>query len=399
MNQAKSKDPGPHPREHFIPVPLSMLSEELVEHLKHNVNEQAFRSFAHGLTLLYDALFSQRLEDLKRLYYPYNPDRPAISPEAVPEKGFAKRKEMIAEIESLLQRANFQRLDQASLNLALNKTSPEGVIVSVDLDEFDEVLIYYCGSTTRTVDLPFWRRLLEGKEKADIPVYRRLFVLLKFKNQLEREGGNAVFIKLFKDIPQSDLETIFPNTKIRLSLFDKVKLGVTGGGGVIAGIMSATGKIAAAAANPMAAISAVGALGAVIWKQVANVLSQRTEYMAKLAKSLYFYNLDNNAGALAWLVEVASTEEAKEALLAYGFLLARGEMSRQVLDREVEEFMRERFSVEMDFEVDDGLEKLHELGLLERIGEWNLAVKGREEACGVLKDRWIGLFPVRGASA
>ncbi len=384
----------PEPREHFIPAPLPVLSEMLGHDLKPDILEHELGLFAEGLTLLYDALFSQRLEELKRLYYPYNPDRPPVAiPEVIRNWGQKDRKSLIDAIESLLRRSNFRRLDQEALDVALNKTSPEGVTVSVDLGEFDEVLIYYCGSTTRTVALSRWRRLFGKKESVTVPLYRRLFVLLKPKPTLGKEHLDAIFIKLFKDIPQSDLETIFPNTKIRLSLFDKVKLGVTGGGGVAAGIMSASGKLAAAAANPVAAVSAVGALGGVIWKQVANVLNQRTEYMAKLARSLYYYNLDNNAGALAWLVEIASTEEAKEALLAYAFLQARGALTREALDREVESFMRRRFEVEMDFEVDDGLAKLGELGLLSDDGQGRLKVKDVGAAIEGLRDKWDMLFP------
>ncbi len=394
MNQATSAAGSHSSREPFIPVPLAILTETLSSHLGAKVSRQRFDAFAEGLTLLYDARFSQRLELLKRLYYPHNPDRPDMAiPFEIRERVTENQKKLIEEIETLLRQANFQRLDQEALNLALNKTSPEGVTVSVDLDEFDEVLIYYCGSASRTLTLPLWKRLLGKRRAVTLPIYRRLFVLLKFRPDEKEKERDSVFIKLFKEIPQSDLETIFPNTKVRLSLFDKVKLGVTGGGGVAAGVVSATGKLATAAANPMAAAGALGALGGVVWKQVSNVMKQRTEYMAKLARNLYFYNLDNNAGALAWLIEMASSEEAKEALLAYGFLLAGGAMERETLDREIEDFMRDRFKVEMDFEVEDGLRKLRDLELLEKEGA-KLRVKDLETAFEILKEKWVAVFPV-----
>ena len=42
--------------------------------------------------------------------------------------------------------------------------------------------------------------------------------------------GQYVYMRLFKDIPQEDLEMMFPNTQVQLRLFDKIKLGVTAGG-------------------------------------------------------------------------------------------------------------------------------------------------------------------------
>ena len=43
--------------------------------------------------------------------------------------------------------------------------------------------------------------------------------------------------------------------------------------------------------------------------------------MKALADSLYFKNLDNNAGVFHHLVDAAEEEEFKEAVLAYYFLL------------------------------------------------------------------------------
>ena len=55
-------------------------------------------------------------------------------------------------------------------------------------------------------------------------------------------SSDYVYIKLFKNMPRSDVEMIFPNTKVRFRLFDKIKFGVTAGGGVGMGVVGTASK-------------------------------------------------------------------------------------------------------------------------------------------------------------
>ncbi len=118
--------------------------------------------------------------------------------------------------------------------------------------------------------------------------------------------------------------------------------------------------------DPLSLIIAVGTFGGVLWRQIKNIFTHRTHYMAKLAKNLYFYNLDNNAGVLTYMIDMAEAEESKEALLAYLFLLSNAHgLSRDQLDKQIENYILENYKVPMDFEVDDGITKLLKLGLIE----------------------------------
>ena len=94
-----------------------------------------------------------------------------------------------------------------------------------------------------------------------MPVFQRLFILFKLKpfeqrvqevmqeKKIDHEEADSivrrlrkllpdtvtsdfVYIKLFKNMPRSDVEMIFPNTKVSFRLFDKIKFGVTAGSGV-----------------------------------------------------------------------------------------------------------------------------------------------------------------------
>ena len=87
--------------------------------------------------------------------------------------------------------------------------------------------------------------------------------------------------------------------------------------------------------------------------------------MAKLSQRLYFHNLDNNEGALNFMVDMATQSESKEALFVYLFLAhQKHPISLDELDRAIEAYVRSEYNTEIDFEVSDGVDGVRELGLL-----------------------------------
>ena len=87
-------------------------------------------------------------------------------------------------------------------------------------------------------------------------------------------SSDYIYIKLFKNMPRSDVEMIFPNTKVRFRLFDKIKFGVTAGSGVGMGVFGTVGKIAIAS-NPYTLAAAVAGLGGVALRQATTFINQR----------------------------------------------------------------------------------------------------------------------------
>ena len=377
--------------ERFIPISLNRLISDLLDSKRlSKEQQQLFTQFHKSYVSLFHAQAHSQLLHLKHVYRPFNPDREVLIPKnSEPENQIDQlKKELLA----VLDNANFEKLSEDDLNEALNKISPHGVKVSVNFEEFVEVGLFYRGSATRTEFHRNWKKFQFKKLPVEMPIYRRLFVMLHPKNKqqwiehlindekispkkaekmandaIEDLGINGeedvVYLKLFKDIPSADLEMLFPNTKIQMRLFDKIKLGVLGGGGTAGGVMATITKLSAAI-DPMSAIFAIGSLLGVIWRQIAKVFSQRAKYSAALTKNLYFYSLDNNMGALTYLVDAAETEECKEALLAYFFLLADGESLREDLDKRIESYLYQQYAIPMDFEIDDGLEKLQNAEVL-----------------------------------
>jgi len=150
---------------------------------------------------------------------------------------------------------------------------------------------------------------------------------------------------------------LFPNTRVRMRLFDKIKLSITGGSGTIGGIAATAGKIAASI-DPITIAVAIFGFAGVLWRQISSIFTQRTKYMATLSQHLYYYNMDNNRGALTHIIDLAEAEETKEAILTYFFLQKYGDISSEDLDQHIELFILNKYAIPMDFEVSDGIANL-----------------------------------------
>lgn len=404
--------------ERFIPVAYDELFDDVLNYL--TVGEESleeYRRFSFLLQQVYHARFFTDLQRLKRLYHPFNPDTDTLTRRHYTSAEYEAMKVSLTEqIHPLLDNANYEELTEEALNRAMARTSPYGVEVSVDFGDFDDISLFYRGEAYKYESKRRWQTLFLKKELIRVNIYRRLFLLLKPKTLTQRAGEIArdegkdldkviqqlqrkntilieseqsehIFIKLFKDIPHSDLEMLFPNTKVRMTLYDKLKIGVTGGGGTIGGAMTLIGKIGSVA-EPLSFIMAVGAFAGVLWRQIKTVFTHRTRYMAALAKNLYYYNLDNNIGALTFMVDMAEREESKEALLAYLFIAENnGLFNRRGLDDAIEACILETYGVPMDFEVNDGVAKLLELELVEE-KEGRLQAVSLSEAVSCLQSSW-----------
>ncbi len=400
--------------EKFIPISVKKLISDLLNsELLLAEQKKAFKQFSASYIALFHAQTHSHLLHLKQIYHPFNPDRDMlIADQEDTESQLSKLK---SELYSILKKANYEKLSEQQLNTALNKISPHGVKVSVDFEEFSEVALFFRGAAIQTKLHRNWKRLKFKKEPIEVQVYRRLFVLIQPKNRqqwinhLTTQGqmslkkatkkvdtslqtlgipgdDDVVYMKLFKDIPRADLEMLFPNTRIQMRLFDKIKLSVMGGGGTAGGVIATITKLSAAI-DPVSAIIAIGGFLGILWRQIAKIFSQRAKYSAILTKNLYFYSLSNNLGALTYLVDSAESEECKEALLTYFFLLTAGENSRANLDKLIERYIQQHYAIPMDFDINDGLNKLQKQGLLSRCDKLIKAIP-LDAANANIKQQW-----------
>jgi hypothetical protein len=280
----------------------------------------------------------------------------------------------------------------------------------VDLQAFEEILIYYRGATTISEYRRDVRRAYMRWREVKIPVFQRMFLLFKLKpfavrveevmrehklDQKEAEravrrlrgllpatvSSDYIYVKLFKNMPRSDVEMIFPNTKVRFRLFDKLKFGVTAGSGLGMGVFGTVGKVAMAS-NPYTLAAAVAGLGGIALRQATNFLNQRTRYMVVLAQNLYFHAMADNRGVMTLLADRAAEEDVKEEMLLYS-VLAKERVNicnlRQV-DEAIEQYLKDTFDINVDFDVDDALQRLKQEGIVTELADGTLETLPPREA-------------------
>ncbi len=444
----------------FIPLRTDDLVNALCNSGKLSPEEQEqFRRVAELIRAMYHFEFHEDLKKVRRAYHMFNPDADTLKiPD--PSQGDSSRRfeEMVQALEHILVAANYRELTLGELNKLMTEAAPRGLNIQVNHEKYEKILIYRRGkqSVPKKRDPRVWWKFWAPKQKEpDMEeMLQRLLILIKLRSeenveefydhyietageterQKERrlfkeaalgkraskkyrkgEGESPIFLKIFKNVPVSALETLFPDVTIQMTLVDKgmIILPLLGGlFSVVKKVIPAflvIGTVAAAVIAGeeinwaefkdklfpiLAAFSVVGVISVKVFSRYKNT---KEKHQAKLMKTLYFHNLDNNAGVFNFLVHEAEEEECKEALLAYYFLLAERNgdgrsYSREELDDRIEEWIESSFGRKIDFEVRDALRKLQEKELL-REDEGRFHVPSMKEALVRLDTLWDNFFP------
>ncbi len=413
-------------RDHFIPVSRYGLRAKLIARLKEQGGDE--RVWGRALDCLAawrHQDYRKRLLDLLEDYLPFSPDSDTASLIELDDEGRAKaRAEFIEGVERLLVQANYVRLSQEDLKRILVERSPHGLSLQVDLGDFDDLLLYYRGTAVEVLeDRNPWRLYL-AKERTEVPIFQRLFLLLKLKPTEERAteivaatgvdreralkmarrrrehlppgvSSGKIYVKVFKRIPQVDLEMLFPNTRIAFRPFDKLRLLVTAGGGTAAGVMGTATKLLAAT-NPFTLAVAIAGLSAVIFRQVMGFFNTRNRYMMVLAQNLYFCSLANNLGALTLIAENAEEEDVKEDMLLYAFLAQSPSHQEALAEARaaISGFLKERCEASVGYDAEDALHRLLADGLVRSDADGNLTAIAPAEARDHLDTLWDRLLDV-----
>lgn len=202
-------------------------------------------------------------------------------------------------------------------------------------------------------------------------------------------------MKIFKRIPQVDIEMLFPNTQVAFMPFDKLKLMVTAGGGTVAGVAGTATKLLAAT-NPFALVFGVFGLSAVIFRQAMKFFHTRNHYMMVLAQNLYFCSLANNCGALTLIADGAEEEDVKGDMLLYAFLARHpsGHDALSQIKTMVTRFLAERCGVSVNFDAGDALKRLRADGLVSADADERFSAIAPEDARAHLDRLWDRLLDV-----
>jgi Protein of unknown function (DUF3754) len=409
-------------REHFIAVRKIDILDALLEHrrLADDRQRDKFRQVCRRLAAIHHYEYFAQLERLRDDYFYFNPE---IEPHARLDDAAIERayQDLMQSFTTVLADANFVELSHAEIEEAHRRREVMRVEIEAPLDDFREVRIFRRGHHEESIEIASW--LGFRKRVTQVLVYDDvvLFVAMKRETDIasrrERKRlaqrkirPGSVLIKYFRNIAGIDLNALFPNVRVVLSLRDKLLLsGPALAGGlpillklastitilflVIGFYFGLSAKVAdEQMAGAFAAVSGLVALGGFIMRQWLRYQRQSLKYQKELTENIYFRNVNNNAGIFDYMIGAAEDQECKEAILAFHFLCTATNAPKETeLEDQIERWLAQAFGVDVGFKVGDALNRIDRLGLLTRDAD-RLSVLPLDVALQKLDGIWGDFF-------
>jgi hypothetical protein len=408
-------------RNRFIPFRKADIIEMCINDSRLSEDDQnLFRKFCNFLESLIHFEFHHQVETLKNCYFPFNPDADTrlIYDHSGQEKKELQKK-LVETLTEVLNAANFQKITDTDLKEALAEESLFKIRLGVDFNDFEDVLFYQRGKSSKKETLVKFFGL--KKKPITFTNYERVLIYIKFKEEdyFKAKDQKALYftpgstiIKLFQDVPKADLEMLFPNSEVRMKTIDKLIIGIPA---VVSGIVVITTKLGASILLIASVISfwlglskqevriepqhlialglGLATLGLFLFKQVNKFKNRKIKFMKALSDNLYFKNLDNNTGVFHHLIDAAEEEEFKEAILAYYFLLVENrDLTKTELDDTVERWFESEHNCSINFEIEDALYKLERWEII-HLDKNIIRRKSLNDALQQLDKIWDNIFP------
>ena len=202
----------------------------------HEVGED-FRQLGYMLEQVFHFEFHQVVEALKDAYAGLDPDSDTRDPGIAPREA---SRSFVQLLDGLLEKANYERVGESELNQALTESSLFKIRLQVDFGDFSEVSLFARGVSQRRETLPAWFGL--ASKEIEFTNYDRVVVFLRIRDDYVHSKqdfascrAGATLLKLFRNVPRADLEMLFPNTRVRMRLLDKLLIGIPAvvSGGVV----------------------------------------------------------------------------------------------------------------------------------------------------------------------
>jgi hypothetical protein len=383
----------PVTRESYIPVSKTALIDALAGGPGLPADDAA--RFAHLCRMLSAFIHHEAFDGLERLRELYRP----LDPDAPHEQG-ADPAAFRAALETVLTRANFVEAPTSALFAGADVDTLNDVRIRTNHDGIAAIRFFTRGGQPETVVTRRFfglsRREVTTETFDDVVVVVELKPAQSLDKTEERaferlrRGARpgAMLIKHFGGVPQVVLPSLHLGAMPTMKRADQLVLGVpaiAGGAPLLIQLANALPIIFAVIAayfgvqgavtkdglqKALAALSGIVALGAFLMRQRVKFDRQRLLYQRRLAETVYFHTIANNAGVLDGLVGAAEAQDAKESVLAWWVLRTQGPLAKRDLDLACEARLREMFGVDVDFEITDALGKLIRYGLVaERDGK------------------------------
>ncbi|MFN5321338.1 MAG: TMEM143 family protein [Planctomycetota bacterium] len=390
-------------RDLYIPLRHGDLIRRLAEELALEGEErQRFDSLCQKLVALFHVEHLAALIEVEDLYAPLDPDGEVVdlTPDA-PGEVERNVEAILDRLSSLLHAAHYEQLSQQVLEEAIEVGGAWNVRLDVDFSVFDRLLVFARGYRRIQLTRRRWHRFFR-EESIEIPEFQRLVLVFRLKAHKRVDPTlrtDVLYLKVFKNIPESELEVLLPGSRVRFSLLDqgKILLPTLSGAALIA-YKIIKGALALTFLTFVAIwqwVVMLLILGGYLVRSFFSYLGTRNKYQLGLTRNLYLKNLDNNSGVIYRIFSEAEEQELGETLLAYAVLLQRPvseATSEPELTELCEHFLLRVVGRELRFDLHDALGKLIRLGLIESAGADRWRAVPLERAPGELERNWGRLF-------
>lgn len=323
--------------------------------------------------------------------------------------------------DKVMRQANFEEIPQEELEACDRDNIRAAIRTAAPKWQYETVKFYRRGQHDFEVAQP---RNWPLSAKLELAAhYDDLVIFVRFTSRMRKRFSarklphgiqpGSLLIKSFARIPVQDICMLYPDVRIRITRADALLLGapaILGGIPILMSLSSAVGVVLLVLGaylgyegtvtddqlkQAIGALAALVAAGAFLFRQYNNYTFKKLKYQKRIADSIYYHNVANHAGVFESLVGAAEDQDAKEAVLAYGFLLANGTMTRENLDAGIETWLRQSFREDIDFQIGDALAKLERLRLITTSGPF-LTAMPLAQALSHLDGHWDNLYDSKG---
>jgi hypothetical protein len=453
VSEASGETAAPELRDRFIPLRKSDIVTGLAANGGLDDDQQtSLWQFARMLGAIFHHRYFKELDRLREAYFYFDPE---VTPTAHgPAHDLDRAYRILSEeFVRVLKEANFVEIPHEEIIRAFGEHALVRVKIKAPVEDYRDVRMFRRGHHREIIETPFWyglrRRSLEvdvyddvvlmvatqpaGASPAETTKRRKTLAsawrannwrgknwlaknwLAKNRQAKNRQAknkirGGAVLFKYFRHIARGDLEALFPNARVVMSLFDQFALGVpaiVGGVPIVLKVASTMTVLFVVAGfylglngtmhdndaqQALAALSGLFALGAFVLRQWGNFHRQSLIHQKQVTDNIYYRNINNNSGIFNYIIGEAEEQDWKETLLGYyGLLTAKAPLSREELGARIEALLAQLFGLRIAFGVDDALSKLRGLNLL-READGRFSVPPLADALARLETEWKGLL-------
>jgi hypothetical protein len=348
------------PDDRFIPIRAAHLTDALVEDAAlFGIDASPLRTIAGAIRDVFEHEAARLERELCDAYAAVNPDRDTIlPPDALLQRTPEGYSDLLDRLHGVLTQANYRPVPEVQIDAAIRAANTHGLRVRLHPERVEHFEVWVRGRGTVERWRRTWRHPVDGEPRR-YDMCSRLVLIARLRDDPH------VILKMFKDIPTVDIDALLPHAEVQMSWIDRLMLFGSGGGVAV----SSAGKI-------VGLITGVLVLSKILWALLAGavIIGVRTVLGYRRARHnresqrtrhLYYQNLGNNEGVIHSLLSMIAQEECKEALLCYAFCQTGAPPvdSPDALAARIEEHLRQRYGVSLDFDAQDAIDKLGRLKL------------------------------------